>query len=53
MTDIIQELTAAEKTNEINSKQTLAWMKRVEIQTAQKVFIEATKDNRVQCHQKA
>ena len=44
MTEIRRELTAIKKTNEITSKEVLAWVRRVEAQTAQKALIETTKE---------
>ena len=46
MTVIVYKLTAVKKTSKIISKQVLVWPRRVKVQKAQKVLIEATKDNK-------
>ena len=46
ITQIIRELTAIKRTNEITSEQVLFWSRRVQVQRAQKVYMGATKDNK-------
>ena len=46
MTEIIRELTAIKKTNEIPTEKILALARRVEEQRAQKALFEATKKNK-------
>ena len=45
-TEILRELTAIKKTNEITSEQVLSWARRVKVKRAQKALIEATKDRK-------
>ena len=45
MTNLIQELTRIKKTNEVSSKQVSAKARRDEVQWAQKVKIEATRES--------
>ena len=43
MTEMIRELTAIKKTNEITSEQVLPWARRVVVQRTQKALTKATK----------
>ena len=45
MTEIIRELTAVMKSNEITTEKILAWTKWVKVQKVQKVLLEATEAN--------
>ena len=47
MTENVCDLTTVKKTSAITSHQVLAWARRVKAQRAQKLFIEATKINRI------
>ena len=52
MTELIQELAMVMKTNEITSEQLLALVRRVKVQRTQRLLMEDTKDDKVQCHEK-
>ena len=43
VTEIIQELTAVTKTNEMECNQVFSWTKRVEVQRAQKWYLTQLK----------
>ena len=46
MAEIIRELIAIQKTNEITSEQVLVWLKRVQAQRAQKALTETIKERK-------